>query len=123
MTDDRVASALAGWRAIEQAADPGPWEVTGIGDEDIWSESKAGFVAETIGTENTLFVVTARTAFPLLLAAIEAVLKLADEYEHLETVAPSGEVDEAAALGIRWVAAKVRAAITAKLLDEEADHG
>jgi hypothetical protein len=121
--DDRVASTLAGWRETEQTADPGPWEVCGIGDEDIWSKSKGGFVAEAIGPENARLVATARTAFPLLLTAIDAVLKLVDQLEHLKTGPPSGKEDEAAALGLRWCAAQFREAISTALTGKERQGG
>jgi hypothetical protein len=48
-----------------------------------------------------------------LVAAVEEILKQAGELAELRTVPPSGELDEAALLGIHWCAAKVRQAITA----------
>lgn len=48
-------------------------------------------------------------------SAAKAALKLADELEHVEAVPPSGKEDEAAALGLRWCATRLREAITSAL--------
>jgi hypothetical protein len=94
---DPASSALE-WRAIEQAADPGPWEATGISYEDIWSDSKGGFIAETFGgPETARFIATARTAMPLLVAAVEAALKL---HRPLESVVRN--ICAAHATGSKW---------------------
>ena len=58
-----------------------------------------------------------------LLAAVEAVLELADELEHIETGPPSGVEDESAALGIRWCATRLREAITSALAGQGAQGG
>jgi hypothetical protein len=82
-TPDSLAAKLAEWRVIEQAADPGPWDpVTddhgrGRLDHSVRSERAAYYVAETVLTRaDAEFVATARTAMPLLIAAIEKVLDL-----------------------------------------------
>ena len=56
-------------------------------------------------------------------AAAEAALKAVDELEHIDTAPPSGKEDEAAALGLRWCAAKVRAAIVCGLTGKETGDG
>jgi hypothetical protein len=77
MGSDDVAALLAGWREAEQAATPAPWVVYGIGDDEIWSEEPWDHVAETMGNlPDAAFIVTARTAMPRLVAAVEAVLEL-----------------------------------------------
>ena len=58
-----------------------------------------------------------------LLRCAEAALKAVDELEHIDTAPPSGKEDEAAALGLRWCAAKVRAAIVCGLTGKEAGDG
>jgi hypothetical protein len=60
---------------------------------------------------------------PVLLAAVEAALKAADELEHIKTGPPSGKEDEAAALGLSWCAARVREAISAALTGTETTDG
>ena len=87
--DDPASAALAAIRAIEQAATPGEWKHrTAEGRSDWTSGSKAYAVhrveadAEPRGigifstTADAEFVVTARTAMPRLLAAVERVLEL-----------------------------------------------
>ncbi len=79
---DPLAATLAGIREIEQAATPGPWEAGGIGGDDIWSDAKGGFVAETFNNPaDAEFIAAARTYVPLLLASLEAVLNLAVEWD------------------------------------------
>jgi len=87
--DDPASAALAAIRAIEQAATPGEWKHrTAEGRSDWTSGSKAYAVhrveadAEPRGigifstTADAEFVVTARTAMPRLLVAVERVLEL-----------------------------------------------
>jgi hypothetical protein len=51
--------------------------VYGIGDDEIWSEEPWDHVAETMGNlPDAAFIITARTAMPRLVAAVEAVLEL-----------------------------------------------
>jgi hypothetical protein len=87
MSSDDPAAILAGWREAERAAADGPWRVkaghlgghpkyvTAPDDSTVaecWMDddgSAAGFIA------------TARTAMPLLLAAVEAVLKAAERLD------------------------------------------
>jgi hypothetical protein len=79
------AAILDRWRAIEQAATPGPWEGHSHGPatarvRDVWHDEIDRPLAERVLREADLqFIVTARTAMPLLVAAIEAALKAADE--------------------------------------------
>jgi hypothetical protein len=81
MADD-LASTLAAWRSVVNAPEipdaPKDWLVTEL---DAW------------------FIATARNAFPRLLAAVEAVLKLtrdsAGNDRHRERVLTVGEVREA----------------------------
>lgn len=113
MADDELAAALERLRAIEQAADHGPWEVTGIGDEDIWSDSKGGFIAETVNSPGSaVFIVTARAAMPRLLAAVEAVLELTRDGDG-DDLYPS----------IELTVGDVREAITRELTGKEASDG
>ena len=80
MPDDRVASTLAEWGKLTRAATIGPWEK--LGPDDIWSQPAGRHVAETMNREaDAEFIVTARIAMPVLLAALEAVLKLADDWD------------------------------------------
>ena len=80
MSDDRVASTLAGWGELARSATIGPWEKLGF--DDIWSQPAGRHVAETMNCEaDAEFIVMARTAMPLLLAAVEAPLKLADDWD------------------------------------------
>ena len=76
---DRVASTLAEWGKLTRAATIGPWEKLGF--DDIWSQPAGRHVAETMNREaDAEFIVTARTAMPRLLAAVEAALKAADSW-------------------------------------------
>ena len=76
---DRAASTLAEWHKFTRAATIGPWEK--LGPDDIWSQPAGRHVAETMNREaDAEFIVTARIAMPVLLAALEAVLKLADDW-------------------------------------------
>ena len=56
----------------------------------------------------------------LLLAAVEAALKVADESAQITTAPPSGKEDEGAVRGLHYCAAKVREAITTALTGQEA---
>jgi hypothetical protein len=96
---DTDPAILAGWREITEAADPGPWVVSANHGVDIadegWSEVRivtegGASVAMTFlshvleparDDENGAFIVTARTAMPRLVAAVEAVLA-----HHIEAV-------------------------------------
>lgn len=123
-TPDSLSSALDEWRAIEQAADPGPWEVTGISYEDIWSESKGGFIAETFGgTESARLIVTARTAMPRLIKAVEAVLKLAGDWDREASGGPLAILLGARAQAHQDCAAALRETIRTALTGEEAGDG
>lgn len=84
---DPAAAELERLHAIEAAATEGPWEpVTddhgrGHLDYSVWSDQASYYIAETvISRADANFIAEARTAFPRLLAAVEAVLKLADEW-------------------------------------------
>jgi len=84
--DDDLTATLAGWRETEQAATPGPLEAVtddhGRGrklDHSVWADHAGYYFAETVLTrDDAEFIATARTALPRLLAAVDAVLKLAD---------------------------------------------
>ncbi len=101
--DDPLSATLAGWGKITRAATIGPWEKLGF--DDIWSQPAGRHVAETMNREaDAEFIAAARTVMPLLLAAIEAVLKLADGWNAL------------------WpCSAQVREAITTALTGETPD--
>jgi hypothetical protein len=112
--DDRVATSLSGWRQAELNATAAPWEVhrsSTIGirlasDEEDWPLAEGfrrGGDAE--------FAAVARTAFPRLLAAIEAVLKL-----HYRKQMPFCET---CGTRERWPCPTYRA-ISAALLGDEA---
>jgi hypothetical protein len=77
MPDDLTAT-LDRWRAIEQAATRGPWEAHSyVGVYTMWhDEIDTPLVREVAGWDDAVFISAARSAFPLLVAAIEAVLKL-----------------------------------------------
>ena len=152
--DDRVASTLSGWRKIEQAATPGPWTVSEKHGVDIadeaWSEVKltaadgsdvaALYISHLMenynSDEDRAFITTARTAFPRLVAAVEAVLNLADEWK-TDAAATAERVASHAARGDGHAAAfasgsaetltdcarTLRAAIAAALTGDDRDHG
>ena len=91
---DQASTALAAIRAVEQAADPAPWTISARHGVDIadegWSEVSIvtgdgapvalTFLSHVLepgrDEENAAFIVTARTAMPRLLAAVERVLEL-----------------------------------------------
>ncbi len=79
MADDPLTAALERLSAIEQAATPGPWEI--LDEDEIWSQAKPGHVAETMcNPADAAFIAEARTAMPLLVAAVRAALEKADEW-------------------------------------------
>jgi hypothetical protein len=102
--DDRVASTLAAWRSVVNAPEipdaPKDWLVTEL---DAW------------------FIATARNAFPRLLAAIEAALKVADQ------LPPQGPPSSALEEDRMWIrqecADMIREAITRELTGKEAGDG
>ena len=91
---DQASTALAAIRAVEQAADPAPWTISARHGVDIadegWSEVSIvtgdgapvalTFLSHVLepgrDEENAAFIVTARTAMPRLLVAVERVLEL-----------------------------------------------
>ena len=88
-SDDRASAALAAIRAIERAATPGEWKprtVEGRGGWALGSKTYAVHRVEADAEPNGIgifsteadaeFIVTARTAMPRLLAAVERVLEL-----------------------------------------------
>jgi hypothetical protein len=100
MADYQLAATLAKWREVEQAATAGPWGTLERHGRDIadegWSDVRivggpesepiaVAYLTDILETDSneadTEFIVTARTALPLLLAALDAVRKLADELE------------------------------------------
>jgi hypothetical protein len=128
--------ALAEWRKITEAATPGPWNAETKHGRDIadeaWSEVRikapdGSDIASTYishllenyrSEEDETFIVTARTAIPRLLAAVDAALGLADEIDtHGRTRSPLA----------RETAKMIRAAITTALagaqLSEDENHG
>jgi hypothetical protein len=100
MSSDDPTVILAGWREAEQAATEGPWgtdENHGRGyDDEGWSRCfilgaldsatppavAVMYFTDIIEPDNAeadaAFIVTARTAMPLLLAAVEVALEMAD---------------------------------------------
>ena len=89
MGTDELAALLAGWREAGQAATEGPWStqkavIAGIGGAYVIEHGEAEIAlvdcAGDLRPEQELadaeFIVTARTAMPRLVAAVEAVLKL-----------------------------------------------
>ncbi len=122
--DDRVATTLAGWSQITRAATIGPWEKLGLDDirsqpagrhvAEIWSQPAGRHVAETMNRKaDAEFIVTARIAMPVLLAALEAALKLADEWEE-----GSFRLDVSTTV-MDGCARELRAAITTALTGKE----
>ena len=88
-SDDRASAALAAIRAIERAATPGEWKprtVEGRGGWALGSKTYAVHRVEADAEPNGIgifsteadaeFIVTARTAMPRLLVAVERVLEL-----------------------------------------------
>lgn len=143
--DDGLTAELERLRAIEQAATEDPWwsdesdqcwRLHGVAaripahdplpeqivNKQILKAPKHGtpYAEYWPDPADAEFIVTARTAFPRLLAAVEAVLKRAGDLEKLRTGPPSAEEDEAAARGIRWAARQFREAITRELTGKEA---
>jgi hypothetical protein len=115
MPDD-LASTLAGWQAITRAATIGPWEK--IGFDDIWSQPAGRHVAETMNREaDAEFIVTARTVMPLLLAAIEAVLKLGDRSGEATDPTLPGHVD------VYMIREAITRELTGPQLSEDGGHG
>ena len=112
-SDDRVASTLAKWRKTEQKASPAPWTVSEKHGMDIadeaWSEVKltasdgsdvaALYISHLLenynSDEDRAFITTARTAFPRLLAAVEAALKAADGWKYIHSSKCAQELREA----------------------------
>jgi hypothetical protein len=134
------AAILDRWRAIEQAATPGPWEGHSHGPatarvRDVWHDEIDRPLAERVLREADLqFIVTARTAIPLLAAAVEAALKLTGEWDtesdHLDDLAESPGADEEGRLILRGTAqgysdcaADLRAAIASALAGKDAGDG
>jgi hypothetical protein len=89
MADDLLAATLAGWREIEQAATPGPWEsdvIEELGDRPVvllpvpGNDDAADLLFQADAPQATeadaAFIAAARTAMPLLLSALDEVLKL-----------------------------------------------
>lgn len=137
MTDAR--EALDRIKARAEAATPGPWEahgstvagITGTGDcggcsgilspahepSCYWSQ-----IAEA-GAEDTEFIAHARTDVDRLTEALEAVLSVAGELdrgaETLYEVSFPGSAHHLQAQQAEAAAARVRAAIEAKLSEEE----
>ena len=129
MTDD-LASTLTRWRKAEQAATKGPWQVdaTQEGDPVIYTPATVPpgsaavlFEAHWGSEADAEFIAAARNAVPRLLAAIDAVLELADEmeaapYEDDMTEAAARVTDTARGLGHI-----LRVAITTALTGQETE--
>ena len=95
---DRVASTLAAWGKLTRAATIGPWEKLGF--DDIWSQPAGRHVAETMNREaDAEFIVTARTAMPRLLAAVDTALK-----DHRKSTFPAGPPGAGDAYGKHYCA-------------------
>jgi hypothetical protein len=116
---DGPATVLAGWREAERNATPGPWRVKAGhlgGHPKYVTGPDNSTVAECWMDDDGSaagFIVTARTAMPLLLAAADKVLELAGEWEDAWAARP---------LVTRGYAAECfRAAIMAALTGEEAN--
>jgi hypothetical protein len=135
MTDARLAAELAAIRERERAATRGPWE--GEDDEDCWRLFGATgtglhplqiLKAPKRGTpyaeywpreDDAKFIVAARSDVPSLLAAVEAVLKLAGQ---LIPQAPSYSALAEDRMWIRQECADmIHAAIASALLGEVRD--
>ena len=142
----RVATTLAGIRAIEQAATPGPWKHRTAEHLGDWTTSSKVFRTERVEADarpagigifdapaDAEFTVSSRNALPLLLAALEAALKAADDWDaEAETLAAAADRDRGplrmtrAMLGarvqvLRECAQALREAITAELTKEAGD--
>jgi len=117
MPDDEVSATLAGIRAIEQAATEGPWEMHSHAPSyatrvfDIWHDEQDAYIAQDCLTEaDAAFIVTARTAVPRLVAAVEAVLEAAETWRAL-----AGDSASPFDIAIASCAKQVRGRVTAEL--------
>lgn len=77
------SGTLEGWRELEKAATPGPWEAhSHLRQYSIWhDELDEPLAREVRNWDDAMFIAAARSAYPRLVAALEAVLKLADDWE------------------------------------------
>ncbi len=152
MSDDLTAE-LAKLRKTHLEATPGPWgaeeehgtdiagegrsEVRVVGPLDSPAPVAATFISRTLETDNTeadtAFIVAARTAMPRLVAFVEAVLALADDWdaEAAQASDRSDVANERGETGTFYLAAgktlaldecadMIREAITTALTGEEA---
>lgn len=136
-TDAGPAAILEEWRKVERAATPGPLEAVtddhgrGRLDHSVWSGRAGYYLAETVRTrDDAEFIVTARTAMPRLVAAVDAALKLADDWDaesdHLDDLAERSDGDEEGrpvmagqAIAYHDAAVDLREAVTAALAGKE----
>ena len=116
-----LPAALEEWHQIEQAATKGPWGTNATQDDTpvvcidgpVPGSATVLFEADWGTKADARFIVTARTAMPRLLAAVEAVLELADK---LPPQAPPSSALEEDRMWIRQECADmIREAITAAL--------
>jgi hypothetical protein len=116
------AAILARWREAADAATPEPWELHTHGPSrcrDIWNDDAAWPIARDVRTEaDGQLIVTARTALPLAIGALEAALA-----HHPQMITADGTV--CARCSRRWPPTvwpcpEVRD-ITAALAGKEAD--
>jgi hypothetical protein len=143
MADDELTSALAECREIEQAATPGPWEAEE--NDDCWQlfgavtpnfhplqlikapKRDTPYAEYWPNDADAAFIVAARTAFPRLQRAVDAVLKLhqpADRGRVMRCCRGCEEVDGEfhESFCHEWPCPTVRA-ITAELTKGEASDG
>jgi hypothetical protein len=129
MGSDDVAALLAGWRETTEAATSAPWTVitddhgrNGV-EHSAWHEESGRYIAEVVLTEaDAGLIVTARTATPRLVAAVEAVLKRHVEAVIKDMPAPPFRYCKTCAGHPKWPCPEVQA-ITAALTGEEASDG
>jgi hypothetical protein len=149
MSEGQASAILARWREAEQNATPGPWEsdvIPELNDRpvvllpDPGNDDRADLLFAADAPQATEadaeFIAVARTALPLAIGALEAVLKLADDWSaKAAEIGAQIELEdcEGATAGFKMIghmnhrdhAAKIRAAITAALAGKEAndEHG
>jgi len=132
---DDFASILSRWRKITDAATPSPWKVEAKHGRDIadeaWSEVRikapdGSDIASTYishllenynADEDEELIVTARTAMPRLLAAVEAALK-----PHHPTIRRQGWPPTCNYDNRRWPCPEVKAITTALTGKETGDE-
>jgi hypothetical protein len=90
MPDPTPSATLARWRAIADAATPGPWEAHSHQRQySIWHDELDQPLAREVRTwDDAVFMSAARTMMPRLVAVAEAVLALHQPVKKLTKLGP-----------------------------------